>query len=89
MSVRAAAARNVATSFGSSTVPERTPTIEELSVDLRAAGESADVPALGAAGSAVDASAEARSMCPADRTDVELVRMSVYAPRCAATCDTS
>jgi hypothetical protein len=89
MSVRAATARNVTTSFGSSTVPERIPTIAELSVDLRAASESADVPALGAAGPVDDAPAEARFRCLADRTDVELVRMSVYAPRCAETRDTS
>ena len=34
MSVRAATARSAATSFGSSTVPERTPTILGLSVDV-------------------------------------------------------
>jgi hypothetical protein len=89
MSVRVAIARSSAISSGSSRVPKRSPTIAELSVDLLVDGESADVPALGAAGPVDDVSAEARSRCPADRTDVEPARMSLYAPRCAAFRDRS
>lgn len=58
-------------------------------MDLRAVGESADVPALGAAGLVDDASADMSSRCPIERTNVESARMSLYAPRCAAICDRS
>jgi hypothetical protein len=89
MSVRAATARNVATSFGSSKVPERSPTIVRPSVDLRACVESAEVPALGTVGPVDDSPSEARSRWPTERTDTESARMSLYAPRCAAMCDRS
>lgn len=83
MSVRAATARSSATSSGSSWVPERTPTIVSASVGCRAAAESADVRALGAAGPVEDGSTVARPMGAAKRTDLELLRMfCIRTPGC-------
>lgn len=87
MSVRAATARSSATKSGSSTVPERTPTIVGPSLDLWAFLESANVRALGAAGLVGDASAEVQPTFPDERTEGESARMFLYAPCCAATCD--
>ena len=89
MSVRPATARSSATGFGSSIVPERSPTILGPSVDHRACAASADVPALDAAGPVDDASADVSSRCPMERTEGDSARMSLYAPRCAAICDRS
>jgi hypothetical protein len=83
MSVRAATARSSATNCGSSKVAERSPMIVGTSVDLWACVESADVPALGTAGTVDDASAEARSRCPADRNGCRVgAHVSVRTPLC-------